>query len=707
MSKFIETDELGASFFLGLFGADVGPGKQFRELSKNSFEAIIEYMLKHRDDDEYRGMVEQYVDPYTREYGGYRAKKLGLCDNGIGMAQKIMSNLKLIFSSNKTQSLHGNYGIGARAATLKFNPEGVEWRSWIDGKGYTCTLCWYPDQKKYGFYDYDFGDGVVMNVVPIEPPYFTEEECAMMKPPMIKDHGTFVILHGEEPGADTTLMPSALRDELGFDARSKENSAYWLTYIYNRQYFELPENVQFRLFTEPIGQKADGSSIKPRKNIFRGSGQLRIVRGTKYILDRFAEKSGTAQITGAKVMWWIFPDADIVLDSEQVDPETGKSYGINSETGKPFTIGQLRKRKARMWYPWFTGTDNHAIVAATFGGEQFDLFTKVDALRMLQQFGVFAGQSNVCIIVEPDKEQGARSNMNRTSLLIGEDNRPLPWKTWGSEFARRMDEVAPELLDYVENKLGHTDFESELAKLIAEMRDDFRVQTAGQKRSRLKAGDEIDPNGIAKTGGKRAPSDPDKPKVERPEPDPNRTIRHRASPSGRTKYKPIQIGASARMTLQQQPHPSVKLVTEQDHPTFRGRAAEYVQDTTEKHPSGIVFINKDFDVLQKLIDETLTANFGEDEEKRAAALPRVQHWVELVYSVQIVFAVMTYRHSYKLGHGAEWSEAEAQKLVEPEALTAVALARPGMRAEIKRRINSDQRLRLLMMDQQDALSSAS
>ena len=173
MSKFIETDELGASFFMGLFGADVGPGKQFRELSKNAYEAITEYMLKHPEDADYRGMVEQYVDPYTREFDGHGAKKLGLCDNGIGMTKKTMAGLNRIFSSNKTQSLHGNYGIGARASTLKFNPEGVEFRSWVDGKGHTCTLCWYPDEMKYGFADYDFGDGVVMNVVPIEPPYFT------------------------------------------------------------------------------------------------------------------------------------------------------------------------------------------------------------------------------------------------------------------------------------------------------------------------------------------------------------------------------------------------------------------------------------------------------------------------------------------------------------------------------------------------------
>ena len=54
-----------------------------------------------------------------------------------------------------------------------------------------------------------------------------------------------------------------------------------------------------------------------------------------------------------------------------------------------------------------------------------------------------------------------------------------------------------------------------------------------------------------------------------------------------------------------------------------------------------------------------------------------------------------------VGHGSNWSEVDSEKLVSPEALTAIVLARPGMREQIKRRINSKAELKLLMMQAQE------
>jgi hypothetical protein len=127
-------------------------------------------------------------------------------------------------------------------------------------------------------------------------------------------------------------------------------------------------------------------------------------------------------------------------------------------------------------------------------------------------------------------------------------------------------------------------------------------------------------------------------------------------------------------------------------------------ETTAVHPSGIIYINRDFDVLQKLIDETLALYFPADEA-RAQAESAVSDVVELVYTAQILFAVMTYRHSFMIGHGSNWPEEEARKLVSPEALTAIVLARPGMREQIKRRVNSKAELRLLMMQNQSEVTA--
>jgi hypothetical protein len=677
----LEIKGRGPSFFAELFGTDIGPGKQYRELSKNSFEGIAEYKAAHPEDRDYEPTIEAFVDPYAFSQTG--ATKFAFGDNGIGMTHKVMADLYSIFQSTKTQSLEENYGIGARASTLKFNPEGVEFRSWRDGEGYVCTLAKLREEHGipiYGTLDTDFGEGVVLSVIPLKQPYFSEEEIALMKPPFIEDHGTVVVLHGKSEGDDTTLMPDELRDEIGADGRSREHTSYWQTHIYNSQYFTIPEGIKFRLYVEPGG----GIEGKARKNIFHADRQLRLVKGTRDFLDNFAEQSGTVEIPGAKVHWWILGEGD----------EVALPHRLNRETGRPMTKADKRKRQ-RVWFPWLTGTMNHAIVSAVYQGEQFDLATKVDAVRTLQKFGIFAGQNNVCIVVEPDRELGVRSNMNRTSLLV--NKRKLPWDRWGHEFAQRYPQEAPELLAYIEGKLGNTDFDTELDRLLAEMKDDFTVPTAVPRKKRARASDEEDPQGIMKPLGKRLPPAPDAPMKPRPEPSPEREIHRRASPNGRTRYKPVEIGKRALLMNQAEPRPAVKLLTEEGYNyAFRGRAAEYVREATPKYPSGIIYVNRDFDVMEKLIEESVNLYFPTDESKERA-LPAVRSIVELVYTAQILFAVMTYRHSFMIGHGSNWPEEDSRKLVSPEALTAIVLARPGMREQIKRRINGKAELRLLML----------
>ncbi|MGH7708986.1 MAG: hypothetical protein ACREM6_13855, partial [Vulcanimicrobiaceae bacterium] len=361
----LEIKGRGPSFFAELFGTDIGPGKQYRELSKNSFEGIAEYKAAHPEDRDYEPTIEAFVDPYTFNLTG--ANKFAFGDNGIGMSQKTMSELYSIFQSTKTQSLEENYGIGARASTLKFNPEGVEFRSWKDGKGYVCTLAKLREENGipiYGTLDRVFtdNDGNVIeqrSVVPLEEPYFSEDEIALMKPPFIDTHGTVVVLHGKSEGDDTTLMPDDLREELATDGRSREHTAYWQTHIYNSQYFTVPDGIKFRLYTEP-GGRTDGTTTKVRKNVFHGGRQLRLVKGTKDYLENFGEKSGVVEIPGATVSWWILGEGDDVIVPQR----------LNKETGKPMTKADKRKRQ-RVWFPWLTGTANHAIVSAIYQGEQF------------------------------------------------------------------------------------------------------------------------------------------------------------------------------------------------------------------------------------------------------------------------------------------------------------------------------------------------
>ncbi|MBV8367532.1 MAG: hypothetical protein JO036_01160 [Candidatus Eremiobacteraeota bacterium] len=667
----------GPSFFAELFGEDIGPGKQHREISKNSIEAILEYLRSPRRDEGYKGRIEVYADPLTLAETG--AKKLAIADDGIGMTEAQMRDLHQIFKSGKTQSLDANYGIGARAATLRFNPHGVEFRSWRDGEGFVVTLGKVHERDGipiYGTIDVEETDEAgnvlaVRSVIPIDEDHFSTEEIALMKPDFIGDHGTVVVLHGFSEADDTTIMPEDLRDEIGADGRARENTSYWLNHIFNRQYFEIPDEIGFRVRIEPDG---------------KGGLTVRRIRGTKEFLMRFGAMSGTVRITGADVHWWVLGEGD-----DPVEPTV-----INRETGRPMTNAEKRKRR-RYHFPWLTGTKNHAIVSAIHQGEQFDLATKVDAAHMLQRFGIFAGQENVCLVVEPDPTLDVRSNMNRTSLRM--NKRHLPWHAWADEFAQVYPDQAPELDQYIRSKLGSTDFDTELDKIIAEMKDDFSVpqMVVGTKRKKSTSG----MNGSEGGGAGRNSPDPDAPRKPRKTPDPNREIKRRSSPQTRRTTRVVTNG-TMRGKMQRQPEkrPAIKLLTEEEHNfAFRGRAAEYARVATPQYPSGIIYVNRDFDVMEHLIAETLSNTFS-SEEVQEQAEPKVREIVELVCAAQILFTVMTYRASFMVGHGKLWTEDDAEKLVSPEALTAIVLARPGMREQIKRRVNSDQRLRRLMMRQE-------
>jgi hypothetical protein len=240
MSKYLNIDERGSSFFADLFAADVGPGKAYRELSVNSFQAIEQYQREHPEDRDYRPVVETFVDPYTRAYDpetgevdikrlldpDNTANKLALGDNGCGMDEKqLAQNLTSLFRSDKPHGVAGNYGIGARVSTATNNPDGVEYRSWKNGKGHVATLVHYDNEKKYGLQDVLYADGRCLNVVPIDEDHFTKKEIALMKPPFIGDHGTVVILHGRSHDEDTTISPKGLSRELDVDGRVKEHGA--------------------------------------------------------------------------------------------------------------------------------------------------------------------------------------------------------------------------------------------------------------------------------------------------------------------------------------------------------------------------------------------------------------------------------------------------------------------------------------------------
>ena len=113
-------------FLLDRLGQDCHPLQYLRELTQNSIEAILRSGSP--------GEIVWDVDWTTYDLEG--VQKLSITDTGDGMTGEDMVRfINKLSSSVATQSLSGNYGVGAKIAAATRNPTGVLYLSWKQGEG--------------------------------------------------------------------------------------------------------------------------------------------------------------------------------------------------------------------------------------------------------------------------------------------------------------------------------------------------------------------------------------------------------------------------------------------------------------------------------------------------------------------------------------------------------------------------------------------
>jgi hypothetical protein len=126
--------------------------------------------------------------------------KIAIIDTGIGMTgQEMVEYINSLSASMHEQSIDGNFGVGAKVAAVPRNRAGLVYLSWKNGVGYM-THVWYdPDAGRYGLRLIDRPDG--------SAEYWTTVDKAV-KPEPIIDHGTMVVLLGNEPEENTVQAPT-------------------------------------------------------------------------------------------------------------------------------------------------------------------------------------------------------------------------------------------------------------------------------------------------------------------------------------------------------------------------------------------------------------------------------------------------------------------------------------------------------------------
>ena len=389
-------DNIG--FMLDRLGEDCAPLQFLRELTQNSIEAIQKTPLSV-------GEIIWDVD-WTR-YTLEKVYKLAIIDTGVGMTgSEMVHYINQLSSSMHGQSMTGNYGVGAKIAAATRNQAGLIYLSWKDGIGSMIHLWRDPTTGSYGLVQIPQADGTFDHWA-----HVTDE----VKPKPIDQHGTMVVLLGNDVDADTMQAPpEALRP------------SRWIARYLNTRYFEFPDGITARA--------REGWDL-PRTDA--NHPMLRSVTGQKAYLDEHSADYGTVELTGATAQWWVLKD----------EPALQNMLNVYESKG-------------------------HA--AALYQNELYEMMTGRAGVARLQLFGVIFGHHRVVIYAEPHNgaAEHLSSNTARTQLLVNRE--PLPWAEWAAEFRSRLPDAIVGLMEAT-GGASMTDHRQAIKDRLKQIRDLIRI----------------------------------------------------------------------------------------------------------------------------------------------------------------------------------------------------------------------------------------
>lgn len=270
------------TFLVERIAADCAPLQWVRELTQNSFEAI----LRHRENNWIgEGLIEWDVDWSLVEKAGIY--KLQITDNGCGMTgQEIEEYINRLSSSGGEQSDEKNYGIGAKITAGVQNPIGLTYKSWKNGKGVIATLWKDLAEGIYGLKKIQIGNDFA-SFAPLN------EEAKNHN--VIQFHGTSVVLQG-----------NSIEENTYHNSSRKQK---WLISYLNSRYFELPKNINLRVRDFSNSEPSQWpKTFEAASRMGSGGSQMRTIYGMKYYLDKYSEKSGIVELENVKIHWFILPE---------------------------------------------------------------------------------------------------------------------------------------------------------------------------------------------------------------------------------------------------------------------------------------------------------------------------------------------------------------------------------------------------------------
>jgi len=397
------------TFLVDRLGMDCAPFQYIRELTQNAIEAIA----KRRETGwAEEGHIVWDVDwTLVESHGIY---KLQISDNGIGMTgPQIEQYINSLSSSGGTQGYAQNFGVGAKIAAGKENPEGLVYKSWTGATGVMATF-WKDPDVGYGLQQLQVG-----------------EEFAFHAP--ISDH---LKCHPiDDRGTTVTLFGSASDENTYFRETEKQK---WLIQYLNSRYFDLPDGVTIKVRDFSNASPAEWPK-SPDAKMGRGGSQMRTIRGMHDYLANYSEASGTVDLDTATAHWFLLPE-DMNVSGGVWDE---KSHMAALFQGELYDVKRLAEARSEL-----------VRFGVTYGSSRVVIYVEPNLAKL-----------------------EVVANTARSSLLVtsGETGTPLPWAEWSASFRSNIPDEIKQMMDEILSKADTGDYRDEIKKRIKEIRDIFNI----------------------------------------------------------------------------------------------------------------------------------------------------------------------------------------------------------------------------------------
>jgi hypothetical protein len=405
MSQKVEIQ--GASKFAQRFFSECGQFQWARELLQNSVEAKatkIEFGL------EWQAVVQHQV--YRRI----------IADNGIGMTpNELVKFFKTLgLSSKNTDGLENNYGIGAKIASLPWNPLGVTVISYSKSglKSTAAMIRIFLDANgDFCLHEFNDNDGLVSYINPeivdwsqydwtrFNPDWSADNiDWSKVVPDWIKDcgHGTVVVLHGSKEFPHTMMGSNAKDITKG------------LSIYLNTRFWDFPGIEQIKVAELKGTQKEGKWPLGPDDKDPKRSPNNRTIEGARYYIEEpkggKIAHSGTLHLKDGKVKlnWYLW---------EGERPEYGAYAEKNGYIGLRYMNELYDTDGGKVRFRYFG-------VIETKIRERLTILLEPVRSKKAQDWGVSPNQARSRLIF-CDGESGASE---------------LPWSEWGEEFYKNMPE---------------------------------------------------------------------------------------------------------------------------------------------------------------------------------------------------------------------------------------------------------------------------